>query len=151
MNISIKHNLAEYIIVISIFIILIIALFITWYDYDKNKKIDLTKTNHYEIILLIEKQKFLCRSNEELWIWKNEKKEKCFKYLNSDEVVDFFNKTVFLKNPYDHKGSVYYNKKTPLKFIRGRNYLIFNKNERYIKIFTLVDYNNKLLNNKLFY
>jgi len=151
MNIKKSLNLKEYIIVISIFIIFALSFFVTFYDYNKNKKINLAKKNHYMIISLIKKQKYLCQSEKLLWYWKEEKKEKCFKNLNLGEIVNFFNNNILLRNPYDNKISVYKVKKIPKDFVKGRSYLILNEEEKFIKVVTLLGKHDKLLNSHQLY
>jgi|TARA_B110000438_G_C15790934_1_gene640655 uncharacterized protein YehS (DUF1456 family) len=151
MNIEKNLNFKEYLIFIVIFTIFILAIFFTYFNYYKNKKINLAQENHYEIISLIEKQKFLCQSEKLEWNWKEDKKEKCFDNLTSLEIINFFNNVILLRNPYDNKFSVYEIKKIPKNFIRGRSYLIVNEEQKIIKVFTLLDKHDKLLNNQQLY
>jgi len=151
MNIKKNLNFKEYLIIIVIFTIFILALLLTFSDYYKNKKINLVKENHYKITSLIEKQKFLCQSEKLEWSWKEDKKEKCFNNLTSLEIINFFNNIILLRNPYDNKISVYEVKKIPKNFIRGRSYLIINEEQNFIKVLTLLNKHDKLLNSQQLY
>ncbi len=143
-----KITLVELIIIFFIIIIFFSTIFVTYLDFTKNYKIKSTRENHLTIISIIDGERANCLKGSKEWIWNNKVTITCGSIFIDNQVDKFFNDTIKLKNPYDKGNAVYEVSSIPKTLSSGINYIMLNKDNKSLKVTTLLEYGGQLIETK---
>ena len=117
-----KITLVELIIIFFIIIILFSTIFVTYLDFKKYYKIKLTRKNYLTIISIIDSEKGKCSKESEEWIWNDKVTITCGSIFIDNQIEEFFNDTIELRNPYDKGNAVHEVSSMPSTLRPGINY-----------------------------
>ena len=138
-------TLVELVIIFFIITMLFLTILVTYLNLIKNYNTKSTKDNHFTIISIIDSEKVECVEESYEWIWNEKVTLTCGSIFIGNQIENFFQDTIKLKNPYNKGNAVYEVSSIPNVLKPGINYIMLNMDNNSVKVSTLLEYDGKLL------
>ena len=142
-----KKNISffDLIVIFFIFAILSSVVWVTYLNTVNSHNAKSAHNNHFTIVSIIEGEKYGCLQGIKKWIWSDTVTVSCGSTFVDNQIANFFNNVIKLKNPYDDKKAVYETIERPAVLKVGNSYVILNKGKNSLQVITLTQNEGKLL------